>query len=289
MARDATHGPDDYAASAGDIVQLDPDHPGFRDSVYRARRNAIAQLALRYRPPAEVPAVEYTQVEQGVWRTVWEHLSPLHDTLASAEYKECSLQVVLPRDEIPQLRDVNQKLQKLSGFQMTPVTGLVSSRSFLGHLGRDHFLSTQYMRHHSTPLYTPEPDIIHELVGHAATLAHPGFADLNRAFGTAAERAPESALALIERVYWYTLEFGVVREKRGLRAYGAGLLSSFGELGRFEKEAKLVPFDLAQMTAKPYDPTQYQATLYVSASFDETVRRVKEWLDLVAPPRRQAP
>jgi phenylalanine-4-hydroxylase len=279
-----TEGSDAYAATAGDIVQLDPDHPGFKDPVYRARRNAIAQLAMSYRPPAVVPSVEYTPVEQGVWRTVWEHLAPLHDKWAAHEYKECSSQVKIERTEIPQLAEVNAQLRKLSGFQMTPVTGLVSSRSFLGHLGKDHFLSTQYMRHHSTPLYTPEPDIVHELVGHAATLAHPGFAALNRAFGVAAARAPESALAFIERMYWFTLEFGVVKEREGIRAYGAGLLSSFGELGRFEKEAKLIPFDISKMIEKPYDPTQYQATLYVAPSFEDVVRRVGDWLLEVAPP-----
>jgi phenylalanine-4-hydroxylase len=287
MGTERVHAEEDragtYAEAAGDTVHLDPDHPGFRDPVYRGRRNAIAQLALKYRPPDEVPVVDYTPVEQGVWRTVWEHLAPLHRTYACHEYRECSDALKLPRDVVPQLRDVNHELRKASGFQMTPVTGLVSSRSFLGHLARDHFLSTQYMRHHSEPLYTPEPDIIHELVGHAATLAHPGFARLNRAFGAAAERASESALALIERAYWYTLEFGVLQEKGQLKAYGAGLLSSFGELGRFEKEARLVPLDLAKMIEKPYDPTQYQSVLYVAPSFEEVVTRVGDWLEEIAP------
>ena len=270
-------------AGAEDIVQLDQNHPGFRDQEYRARRNNIAQQALRWRQGDPVPDVEYTDTEQGVWRTVWEHLAPLHHKHASGEYKICSQQVSFSRQRIPQLREVNQKLAGgPTGFQMVPVAGLVTSRAFLGNLRFDQFLSTQYIRHHTVPLYTPEPDIVHELVGHAATLADPGFAELNRAFGHAAERVSEDVLKQIERVYWYTLEFGVAKEGEELKAYGAGLLSSFGELERFRTHAKLVPLDIAAMTARPYDPTVYQEVLFVAPSFQDAVRTVTRWLDSVA-------
>jgi phenylalanine-4-hydroxylase len=270
------------AAGMEDIVQLDQNHPGFRDAEYRLRRNHIAQQALRWRPGDPVPDVAYTDVEQGVWRTVWQNLSPLHGLHASAEYKMCSERVTFSRTRIPQLREVNQKLAGTTGYSMVPVAGLVASRAFLGNLRFDQFLSTQYIRHHTVPLYTPEPDIVHELVGHAATLADPGFAALNRAFGRAAERVSEDVLKQIERVYWYTLEFGVTKEGGKLKAYGAGLLSSFGELERFQREARLVPLDLAQMTARPYDPTVYQEVLFVAPSFPEAVRTVTAWLDSVA-------
>ena len=270
-------------AGAEDIVQLDQNHPGFRDPEYRARRNHIAQQALRWRPGDPVPDVQYTETEQGVWRTVWEHLAPLHHKHASSEYKVCSQQVSFSRQRIPQLREVNQKLAEgPTGFQMVPVAGLVTSRAFLGNLRFDQFLSTQYIRHHTVPLYTPEPDIVHELVGHAATLADPGFAELNRAFGHAAERVSEDVLKQIERVYWYTLEFGVAKEGEQLRAYGAGLLSSFGELERFQTHARLVPLNIDAMTARPYDPTVYQEVLFVAPSFQDAVRTVTRWLDTVA-------
>jgi len=270
-------------ADAEDIVQLDQNHPGFRDQEYRARRNHIAQQALRWHQGDPVPDVQYTDTEQGVWRTVWEHLAPLHHKHASSEYKVCSQQVSFSRQKIPQLREVNLKLATgPTGFQMVPVAGLVTSRAFLGNLRFDQFLSTQYIRHHTVPLYTPEPDIVHELVGHAATLADPGFAELNRAFGHAAERVSEDVLKQIERVYWYTLEFGVAKEGEELKAYGAGLLSSFGELERFRTHAKLVPLDIEAMTARPYDPTVYQEVLFVAPSFQDAVRTVTRWLDSVA-------
>src|SRR5438477_8102676 len=120
---------------------------------------------------------------------------------------------------------------------MLPVDGLFTAGAFLSQLARGVFLSTQNMRHHSVPLYTPEPDVVHELVGHAATFGHEGFVRLNRAFGEATLRArDDAAVEKIGRLYWFTLEFGVVREGAKLKVYGAGLLSSFGELGRFESK-----------------------------------------------------
>jgi len=269
-------------AGAEDIVQLDQNHPGFRDPEYRARRNHIAQQAVRWRPGDPVPEVQYTDVEQQVWRTVWEHLAPLHAKHASAEYRVCSELIPFSRQRIPQLKDVNQRLAGTTGYSMVPVAGLVTSRAFLGNLRFDQFLSTQYIRHHTVPLYTPEPDIVHELVGHAATLADEGFAELNRAFGRAADRVSDDVLKQIERVYWYTLEFGVAKEGEALKAYGAGLLSSFGELERFQTHARLVPLSIEQMTARPYDPTVYQEVLFVAPSFQDAVRTVTRWLDSVA-------
>ncbi|MFL5394353.1 MAG: hypothetical protein ACJ79G_16110 [Myxococcales bacterium] len=281
--------------TASDLVQLDPDHPGFRDAAYRARRNAIARVAMEYREGDPVPAVEYSDDEQGVWRTVWEHLAPLHERYACREYRECSALVALDRERIPQLADVNRILARTTGFAMKPVAGLVSDRTFLGHLGRGIFLATQYIRHASRPLYTPEPDIVHELVGHAATFCHSRFARLNRLFGKAAAEAEEeraspatgggrrpehtdTRLARISRLYWYTLEFGVCREAGRLKVCGAGLLSSFGELGRFETQAELRAFDPDAIASTPYDPTDYQKLLFVADSFDELCGRTAAYL-----------
>lgn len=264
-----------------DLVELDPDHPGFRDPIYRSRRMHIAQLAMQYREPAPVPEVEYTDAEQQVWRMVWKGLEPLHDRKAARQYREAFEQIPINREIVPQLHEVNGLLGKYSGFRMLPVGGLVSSRTFQGQLSRDVFLSTQYMRHSSVPFYTPEPDIVHELVGHAATLAHPQYMRLNRAFGRAALAVDEKQLTDLERLYWFTVEFGVVKENGVPKAWGAGLLSSFGELERFDKESKLLPFDIDTIRKTPYDPTQYQGTLFVAESFDALERELCEYLEKV--------
>jgi phenylalanine-4-hydroxylase len=267
-----------HAGGADELVVLDPDHPGFRDLAYRARRNAIARLALEYQPGDPVPAVEYTADELEVWRTVWRQLAPLHERTACHAYRQCSLRLPLPGDRVPQLAEINARLGPATGFTMLPVAGLVSARTFLGYLARGIFLSTQYMRHHSRPLYTPEPDVIHELVGHAATLIDPELAQLNRRFGEAMLAADGTSAVRIERVYWFSLEFGVVQEAGGLKAVGAGLLSSFGELERFASQARLLPFDLEAIAAAPYDPTGYQERLFVAPGYHELIESVGRWL-----------
>jgi phenylalanine-4-hydroxylase len=264
--------------SESDLVTLDPDHPGFRDEAYRSRRNAIARIAIEHRE-GPVPHVEYTGQEHETWRTVWSHLGALHEKYASTEYLAAADRVRLNRESIPQLEDVNVTLRNATGFAMKPVAGLVGDRTFLGYLGRSTFLATQYMRHPSRPLYTPEPDVVHELVGHAATFCDERYVALNRSFGRAAQRVDAATLSRVARMYWYTLEFGVCRERGALKAYGAGLLSSFGELGGFEQRADLRPFDPGDIAETSYDPTDYQRVLFVAASFPEASERICAWLD----------
>lgn len=271
-----------HAGGAEELVPLDPDHPGFKDPVYRARRNEIARRALEYREGDPLPSVDYTEAEQGVWRTVWEHLAPLHEERACREWLESSRALALPRERVPQLSEVNESLQRGAGFRMLPVAGLVSGRMFLGMMGKGVFLSTQYMRHHTVPLYTPEPDVVHELVGHAASLFHPDVVRLSRLFGEAAWRVDDETMKRLEYAYWYTLEFGVVEEEGVLKTYGAGLLSSFGELGSFATQAELKPLDLEVCSRVPYDPTQYQKVLFVAPSFAKMVEDVSAWLTSLA-------
>jgi phenylalanine-4-hydroxylase len=268
-----------HAGGEDELVRLDPDHPGFRDPIYRARRNQIARLALEYRPGEPPPEVEYTNAEHDVWRTVWEHLAPLHGTNAVSEWRQGAAELDLDQKFIPQLGEVNDELKASPGIEMLPVAGLISARGFLCSLGRGVFLSTQYIRHHSMPLYTPEPDVVHELVGHATSFFRPEIVRLTRLFGEAALRADEETLRELERVYWYTLEFGVAREGNDVKAYGAGLLSSFGELGRFASQAELRPFDITEIARTSYDPTSYQKTLFVAPSFSEMEKRVGGWLE----------
>ncbi|MBM4389849.1 MAG: phenylalanine 4-monooxygenase [Deltaproteobacteria bacterium] len=267
-----------HAGGAAALVILDPDHPGFRDAAYRARRDAIAAIALRHRAGGPVEDAPYVEEEHEVWRTVWGALAPLHQERVCREILE--LQEVLPLGPsgIPQLASLNDRLFASSGFRMEPVAGLVSARTFMQHLGRQVFLSTQYIRHHSRPFYTPEPDVVHELVGHAATLAHPAIAELNRLLGLAASEANEAEMSRLDRVYWYTLEFGLVAENGEPRAFGAGLLSSAGELRDFATHAQLRPWDLDIMAQTPFDPTRYQDVLFVAPTFTRLLVDLSTWV-----------
>jgi phenylalanine-4-hydroxylase len=182
--------------------------------------------------------------------------------------------LALPDDHVPQLTEVSALLAPRTGFRYEPVPGLVSPSDFYGALADGWFMSTQYIRHHSVPWYTPEPDVIHEVIGHASQLASPRFATLYRKFGSAARRAEsDEAVQFLSRVFWFTLEFGLVREGGELKAVGAGILSSVGELEAFP-DADVRPFDVAVMGAQPYDITRFQPVLFAADSFDELVEEL---------------
>ncbi|WP_227984160.1 phenylalanine 4-monooxygenase [Nocardia spumae] len=256
--------------SDGDVtVHLSDEHPGVHDAQYRARRNAIAALALDYRAGEPLPRVEYTESEQQVWRIVSAELTRKHRAYASAEVLAGQQRLDLPADHIPQLDEVTAKLVPLSGFRYVPAAGLVPLREFFGSFADRTFHSTQYIRHHSAPLYTPEPDSIHEIIGHANQLASPRFAAIYAEVGAAVARLEtEMALKFLADVFWFSMEFGVVRERGEVRCYGAGLLSSFGEIEEF-RQARLRPLNIHEMGTANYDITHYQPILYCAESISE--------------------
>ena len=260
-------------------VELDADHPGYTDEAYRARRNAIAALALDYEPGSPIPDAEYTEQEHEVWRTVSKELWAKHRTYAVREVLEAKERLNLPADRIPQLGEVTARLEPLTGFRFEPVAGLAPLRQFYESFVDRRFHSTQYIRHHSAPLYTPEPDIVHEVIGHANQLADGRVADLYEQVGRCTARLETSeALSFLSRVFWFTLEFGVCFEGDELRTYGAGLLSSFGELEEF-RSAELRDFDWAAMGTQEYDITHYQPVLYAAPSFSAMVDQVGQFLE----------
>ena len=170
----------------------------------------------------------------------------------------------------------------VSKASVDAVRHLINSRDFLAALSNGVFLATQYIRHHSTPLYTPEPDVCHELAGHAAQLASPLFAELNREVGRAALRTDtDEQLQRLANIYWFTIEFGVLREEGQVKAYGAGLLSSFGELEAMSDARIEEMANWELMETQLYDVTQYQPVLFCAPSFEAMVeqltRRLQRW------------
>jgi len=248
------------------VVELAASHPGFADPVYRARRNAIAGLAVNHRRGTPIPVAEYTEREHEVWALVTRELAVKHRAYATAEYLAGAERLGLPADRIPQLQEVGELLEPLTGFRYLPAAGLVPLRDFYGVLADGYFHSTQYIRHHSVPFYTPEPDVVHEVIGHANALAGDRYAALYRLAGQAARRVVgEEALEFISKVFWFTLEFGVMLEGGELRAYGAGILSSYGEIEEF-RGMDIRPLDLAVMGSTHYDITKYQDVLFRAES-----------------------
>jgi phenylalanine-4-hydroxylase len=258
-------------------VHLSADHPGKTDPEYQERRNEIASAALAWRRGEPIPQIEYTEEEHEVWRTVQRELAPKHARYACSPFLGAKAALDLPLDYIPQLNEVTGRLEPLTGFHYVPAAGIVPVKEFYGCLADREFHSTQYTRHPSAPLYTPEPDLIHEVIGHANLLADPQFAELNRLAGEAARRAhTEEGVQYVADVFWFTIEFGVVYEHDELRAYGAGILSSYGEIEEF-RQMEIRPIDFHQMGTIEYDITKYQPVLFAAESMDHLVDSVGDF------------
>jgi phenylalanine-4-hydroxylase len=260
-------------------VELAGDHPGVTDPAYRARRDYLAGLAAAWQEGRPVPTPDYTEEEHQVWRTVSTSLEELHERYACQGFLAGKDAIQLPADRVPQLGEVTDRLEPVAGFRYHPVAGLAPLRDFYGSFAGGVFWSTQYLRHPSVPLYTPEPDVIHEVIGHANQLAGPGYASMYRLVGEAVARTRgEDALRFLSHVFWYTMEFGVVREGGELRAFGAGILSSVGETASFA-DADLRPANLLAMGRAEYDITRFQPVLYVWSSPAELEERLSRFLE----------
>ena len=252
---------------------LSHDHPGFRDQTYRQRRAQITQISRSYKWGDALPRIQYTDEEKKVWRKVHNTLTPLYKKYACKEYlsvlPELEKHAGYTPDNIPQLADVSDFLEKRTDWTMRPVTGLLSSRDFLNSLALKVFQSTQYIRHSSVPLYTPEPDLIHEM-SHAAMLADQDFSDFSQQIGLASLGASEKDIDRLSKLYWWTIEFGVCQQNGNIKAYGAGLLSSFGELKySVSDKAEHIPFNAKVAAGTPYIVTEYQKRYFVASSFSD--------------------
>lgn len=269
MNEDLLYSPVSEGTDGSVVVQLAPNHPGVNDPEYTSRRNSIAAAALRWTPGTPTPEIDYTDSEHDVWHRVCVELDSLHRQYACAEYVQGKQILGLPTDRVPQLSEVTKLLSPLTGFTYAAAPGLVPLREFYAALAKRVFHSTQYMRHASEPLYTPEPDVVHEVIGHANQLAFPLFAELTEAAGLATTRLEnDDSVKFVADVFWFSLEFGVVRQAGQVRAYGAGILSSFGEMKVFQ-DMEIRPLHIGQMGTLVYDITKFQPVLFCAESLGE--------------------
>jgi phenylalanine-4-hydroxylase len=262
------------------INELHLDHPGANDLDYRTRRDYIAGLAKSFRETGKITDVEYNPREQRVWRYVAEELEELQQKYASPFYLNAKKSLGITTERIPQLSEMNRRLKELTGFRLAPIEGLVETRGFLSWLSYRVMLSTQYIRHHSQPAYTPEPDIVHEAIGHIPMFTNPNFADFSQFIGHGARIATDQQLEELGRLYWFTVEFGMVEHEGEIKAYGAGLLSSFGELEHaFSDNVDRRKFNLEEVINQDYNYSDMQKILYVIPNYRELKEQTRKYIE----------
>ena len=213
----------------------------------------------------------YTEAEQALWRTLYRRQSQLVQQYACAEFCE-GLKWVDAAERIPNLEQISDGLEKKTGWRLVAVPGFIPDAAFFGHLAARRFPVTVWLRTPEEMDYLVEPDIFHDFFGHVPMLYQPQFADYVQQYGRQGlEAIKAGSLQYLARVYWYTVEFGLIRTPQGLRAYGAGILSSPGETVYAVEDARSmrVRFELERCMRTRYMIDDFQQTYFVVDSLPE--------------------
>ncbi|HYG76133.1 MAG TPA: phenylalanine 4-monooxygenase [Planctomycetota bacterium] len=222
---------------------------------------------------------KYTPEDHKVWTLLYERRIPdLKNTACSAFLKGVE-QIGLDSRHVPKLSDVNARLRPLTGWQAMPVPGYLPARDFFQSLSERKFPTTITVRPMSQLDYLPEPDIFHDVFGHVPLHADPVFADFLQHYGKVALAThDEQELVELARLFWFTVEFGLIRENGVVKLFGSGLMSSAGEGPHaLSAEVERRNFDLQAVISQPFEIDHYQPLLFVIDSFEQLYDAVETW------------
>jgi phenylalanine-4-hydroxylase len=229
-------------------------------------------------------AYDYTDEEQEVWRLLCDRQTKLTARLAHRSYLD-GVGALGLIEQIPDFADVSAKLREMTGWEIVAVPGLIPAGPFFEHLANRRFAVTNWLRRRDELDYIVEPDMFHDFFGHVPILSQPAFADFMQLYGEKAAKAFDiGGGVMMERLYWYTAEYGLIQETgTPVKAFGAGLMSSFTELqfAVTSADAHHVPFDLETVMRTGYEIDKFQRAYFVLPSF-ETLRSTLETADLAA-------
>ena len=213
----------------------------------------------------------YSQADHELWRRLYRRQESLVTKYACDEFNQ-ALEVLDFSQAIPRFDAINRKLASATGWQLVAVPGLVPDLTFFEHLATRRFPVTVWLREPEEFDYIVEPDIFHDFFGHVPMLFNPVFADYMQAYGRGGIKAHElGAIEMLARLYWYTVEFGLIDTPKGLRTYGAGILSSGGEIGYCldSPDPNRIGFDLLRIMQTRYKIDTFQETYFVIHGFDQ--------------------
>jgi phenylalanine-4-hydroxylase len=214
---------------------------------------------------------DYSAEQHTLYRRLYERQTAQLPGLACEPFIDAVQHLGSP-DQIPRFEHINQRLEPATGWRIVAVPGLIPEEAFFALLAERRFPVTEWLRSPDEFDYVVEPDVFHDLFGHVPLLFNPVFADYMQAYGRGGLKASRlDACELLARLYWYTVEFGLIDTPQGLRAYGAGILSSAGELRHSVQSpaARRVAFDLRRLMRTRYKIDSYQTTYFVIDSFQQ--------------------
>ena len=221
----------------------------------------------------------YTAQEHATWDTLYRRQVALLPGRASDAYLKGLDALKLSDGGIPNFEELSDRLVKLTGWSVVAVPGLVPDEVFFDHMANRRFVAGNFIRRPDQLDYLQEPDVFHDVFGHVPMLADPVFADYLEAYGKGGQRAMDhGALKWLGRLYWYTVEFGLIAEPAGLRIYGSGIVSSFAE-SKFaldDPSPNRIAFDLPRVMRTEYRIDDFQQNYFVIPSFDELLRLTVE-------------
>jgi len=217
----------------------------------------------------------YTAEDQAVWRLLAERQTALAERHACAEFVE-GLRSLGIGDTIPDFAAVNTRLETLTGWRVVGVPGLIPDEAFYDHLAHRRFPVTVWIRTRAEIDYLVEPDLFHDFFGHVPLLGNPVFADYMQLYGQRGVEAGPN-IGLLARLYWYTVEFGLIRTAHGLKIYGAGILSSASEVKHAieDENVERLPFEAARVMRRPYEIDKLQNTYFVLDDFKQLFEAAK--------------
>jgi phenylalanine-4-hydroxylase len=251
-------------------LELEPGHPGEHDQEYIRRRKELFAICRKHRlERLGPPIIRYTPEETRIWREVSPKLDELHQQHACQMYLKAKRELNITREEIPQLRMLSERVQKETNMHLVPAEGALPYRTFYEYIAARGFPVTQFIRHGSHPEFTPEPDMIHDCLGHVPPLMNQDYAELLTLIGKAVAAATEGEHVLnLKRFSWFSIEFGLIEEAGNTKVFGAGILSSTGEIpySLFSSEVARKPFVTDVVISTDYDPSRMQDHLFIAPS-----------------------
>ena len=260
-------------------LDLEAGHPGLGDVGYVQRRKELFALCRHHRlENLGPPLIEYTPEETRIWREVSPKLEALHQRHASRIYLQAKRTLGISQSEVPQLRLLSERLERETRMHLVPAEGPLPYRTFYSYIARRGFPVTQFIRHGSHPEFTPEPDMIHDCLGHVPPLMDRDYAELLTLIGKAAATTPHPRQVLaLKRFSWFSIEFGLIEEEGETKIFGAGILSSTGEIPfSLSSDVKHRPFVTDEVIETDYDPSRMQDLLFIIPSFAFLRREVEQ-------------